>query len=157
MKVLNGLRSNAEESQEDTLYYQKQVYHKHLKYRTFSLWRKVLAFLKEENKIVDTQYAKIIKRFRTIKLGRKALEALTDYTYTTKIERQKNSFKNNMRSKVGKWLKDFDKKEKTIEPTGLAGIDDNPNVVLQTKLPADIFTANMSTSTDPRDDKSIDA
>ena len=116
-----------------------------------------MAFLKEENKIIDTQYAKVIKRFRTIKLGRKALEALTDYTCTTKIERQKSSFKNNMRSKVGKWLKDFDKKDKTIEPTGLNDIDNNPNIVLQAKLPTDMFATNMSTSTDPRDDKSMDA
>ena len=56
-----------------------------------------------------------MSKFRTIKLGRKALEALSDHAQESKINREKNSFKSQMRSKVGKWLQDLDKKDNTRE------------------------------------------
>lgn len=115
MKVVQGLRQGVVDAREDSQYYQRLVYQKYLKQRSFGLWHKVLQYLKEENKIIDSQQLRIVSKFRTIKLGRKALEALSDHAQESKIEREKNSFKSQMRSKVGRWLQDLEKKDNARE------------------------------------------
>lgn len=42
-------------------------------------WIKLQNFLVQENRIIGDAQEKIVSKFRKIRLGRKALEALSDY------------------------------------------------------------------------------
>lgn len=98
--ILQHLRQNCKENQRDALFYRKKVYDKYLQRRTFQVWLKLQGFLKKENQILDSHRMNIVAKFRQIKLGRKALMALQDSAQDAKIEKEKDLYKNQMRSKV---------------------------------------------------------
>ena len=52
-----------------------------------------------------------MKKFRALKLCRKSIEALGDHAQSSKIEREKETYKTEMWSKVNGWLTQLDKKD----------------------------------------------
>lgn len=97
---MNALRRNVKESRAETRLYQQKVRDKHLLRRTLLLWIKLQDFLRKENEILDAHRMNIVTRFRQIKLGRRVLMALQDEAQESKIQREKDVYKMQMRNKV---------------------------------------------------------
>lgn len=76
------------------------MYEHNLMKRTFRGLFKLKRFLADENRIILEQQHKIIQKFRMIKVGKQVFKVLRDYAQGTRVQRDKDMFKDQIRGKV---------------------------------------------------------
>jgi len=77
---------------------------KYLQLTFFNRWIEVLPALRTERIETEQVHDEIVRRHRLKRIGKAVLLALVNHTEEEKTAREKEAFKQKMRSKVGVWL-----------------------------------------------------
>ena len=84
-----------------------------MKQKFFQILKRVCQYLKQENQIIYEQQMKIVRKFRTIKKCPLIFQTLKEHSINSKINRDKDVYKNKIWGKVQMWLKEYDEKDQS--------------------------------------------